>query len=199
VDGPLVHRRRFARLGAVTAYVDESIHLTGGGCYLLAAVVVPPGRADDVRAALRIGLPRRLARYHWRDESPSSRGAMAARVGGLGLCAVVVVAAPVDPRNLERARRRALTRLLWELAGRGVVRVVLETRGRGDARDRKTVAYAQRSGWAPVTLRYEFGDPRAECLLWLPDIVAGAVGPAMAESDTRYRDLVGPVDVVETG
>lgn len=85
------------------AYVDESLRLDGEGRYVLAAVLVPPTRAEEVRAALRSTLRRGQRRYHWHDEGPSSRLAVTGVVAALGLDAVAVTSTPVDGARQERA------------------------------------------------------------------------------------------------
>lgn len=182
----------------MTAYVDESLRLGGDGLYVLAAVVVPPSRAPDVRDALHAGLRRGQRRWHWRDESAAGRVAMARAVGALGLRSVVVVVGGVDPRRQERARRRCLTALLWELDQRRVEQVVFESRQHRDAEDRQMIAFALRSGWVEPTMRYDFAGPFDECLLWLADAVAGACAEALSGGDPAYLATLGDsVDVVE--
>lgn len=186
-------------IGWVTAYVDESLRLTGEGLYVLAAVVVPPDRAAEVRAALRAAVPPGLRRYHWRDERPASRAAMAGIVAGLRLDALVVTARPVERTRQERARRQCLRRLVWELDRRRLSDVVLESRGHRDADDRSMIAYALRAGWGSRELRYGFARPTDEPLLWLPDVVAGAHALAIGTGDCRYTaPLAARTQVVST-
>lgn len=180
----------------MTAYVDESLRLGGDGLYVLAAVVVPDARADDVRAALRDAVSRGLRRYHWRRESPASRAAMCAVIRRLALDAVVVTG-PVDAARQERARRRCLTRLLWELDSRDVARVVFETRQDRDALDAEIVRLSRRAGWVSRALRYEFAAPDKECLLWVADVVAGAVR-SVADGQAAYLEALGEAIAVVT-
>jgi hypothetical protein len=189
VDNVRTPRARTARIATVRAYLDESLRLTGSGLYVLAAVAVPPARADAVRETLR-GDPLRR-RYHWHDENRASRTAMAGEVRALGLEAVAVVTRPVEAKKSERARRRCLLRLLWELSERGVSDVLIESRQRRDKYDRHIIACAQRSGQVAPGLRYGFEPPLDECLLWLPDVVAGATARAFADGDRTFLDLLG--------
>lgn len=182
-------------MGWVTAYVDESLRLTGEGRYVLAGVVVPDERVAEVRAALRAAVPPRMRRYHWRKESAASRAHLCHTVARLDVDAVAVTG-PVDPTRQERARRQCLLRLLWELAERGVTNVVFESRRAADASDRRLIEHAQRAGW-PRPAQYRFAQPDAECLLWLPDVVAGAVARALGDGDPTYLTLLGsPVTVL---
>jgi hypothetical protein len=178
-----------ARIAPVRAYLDESFRLEGSGLYVLAAVVVPPVRAEAVRAALRGDRPRR--RYHWHDEMADSRAAMAERIRALGLDAVAVATTPVEPKRTERARRLCLLRLLWELGERGVPDVLIESRQRRDKHDRHVIGYAQRAGQVANDLRYRFEPPLEEPLLWLADVVAGATARAFVEGDRTYLDVLG--------
>ena len=178
------------------AYVDESLRLDGAGRYVLAAVLVPDARADEVRAALRSTLRRGQRRYHWHTARGAERVAAASTVAALGLEIVVATTTGFDGQHTERARRRCLRRLLWEFGQRNVTEVVLESRRHRDAADRQMIAHALRAGWGPRALRYGFSYPDAECLLWLPDIVAGATARALAEGDDTYADLVSRLTVV---
>jgi hypothetical protein len=186
----------------VRAYVDESVREAAPGWYVLAAVLVPPARADAIRAALRCGPPGVATprggwrRYHWHGESPRSRRAMAAYVGSLGLDAIAIVASGVQPRRPERARRHCLLRLLWELHERGVCDVLLESRFRLDESDRRLIGHAQRAGQVDAALRYAFERPGNEPLLWPADVVAGAVARAVADGDASFLDALGAVRVV---
>ena len=168
----------------MTAYVDESLRLTGEGLYVLAAVVVPDARAADVRATLRAAVPPGLRRYHWRKEGGASRSAIVALLAELG-CPALAVTCAVDPKRQERARRRCLVRLLWELTERGTATLVFETRGHADASDRRLVKQAEAAGWVPH-VDYLFARPDDECLLWLADVVAGAVSRHLGDHDETY-------------
>lgn len=173
-------------IGWVIAYVDESLRLRGAGLYVLAAVVVPDARADAVRAALAASLRRGQRRVHWRHEDDTSRAALVRLVASLGVTAVAVSATPVARTRQERARRRCLAPLLWELERRHVTRVVLESRQHRDAEDDRMIGYARRAGWVSRGTPYEFARPDEESLLWLPDVVAGACSLALAGKDGAY-------------
>lgn len=181
---------------AMIAYVDESLRLDGEGRYVLAAVLVPDARADEVRTVLRDAVPRGLRRFHFRKQGDSARLAMCVRIARLGLDAVVVVAPRIDARA-ERTRRLCLTRLLWELGELEVHDLVIESRHAADKADRRLIASVERAGWTS-DVRYAFGQPDDECLLWLADVVAGAVARAVGDSDPKYVNALGStVTVVE--
>ncbi|HEY5244898.1 MAG TPA: hypothetical protein VIJ60_04465 [Acidimicrobiales bacterium] len=89
------------------------------------------------------------------------------------ICAV----RPVAPYHQERARARCLTRLLWELGEHGITELIFEGRDEPlNNRDAATIANARRAGQAQERMTFDFGDPRREPLLWLPDAIAGAAG-----------------------
>jgi hypothetical protein len=105
-----------------------------------------------------------------------------------------VVATPVRERRWERARRRCLVRLVWEVAERGADGLVLERReSRQDAADRRVLAATVRG-----RMRYAFAVPTDEPLLWIADVIAGAAGIAIGDGDTRYLDLLGERVVLVT-
>ena len=158
------------------AYVDESVHLIGApSMYVLASVVVQHQEADEVRAVLRDSRGNRRNRFHWVNEEQVDREALAKTVGALDLFSVVAVCSPIDNKRQERARRLCLTQLLWELESRGVHDVLLESRGAQDLKDQEHISNRQLPRPAGPRLAYGFGSPTAEPLLWLPDLVAGAV------------------------
>ena len=175
------------------AYVDESAR---DGLYLMAAVLVPPDRGSEIRFVLHEALRRDQRRYHWHDEDAPSRMAMAERVGSFALDAVVVVESAVDSKRLERARRHCLLRLLWEIGRRDIHEVLIESRHRSDAHDRRVIGAVQRSGQALQALRFRFGSPYEESLLWLPDVVAGAAAAMLGRGERQYFDRLGDAEVI---
>lgn len=182
------------------AYVDESVRVAAPGLYVLAGVVVRPGQAEPVRDVLRRELRHQRRPFHWRLEERTDRESMAKRVGALDLSAVVAVASPVDAHRPERARRFCLTRMLWELEQRQVLDVLLESRTHLDSEDRAHILGAQKAGHLTRELRYAFERPNLEPLLWLPDLVAGAVSYSRAGLDQQCLEhLQHIVTVVDVG
>lgn len=97
------------------------------GMYLLAAVVGDPTMCEPARDALRELVRKRGGRLHWRQEEGPRRAKIAAAIGTQDL-ACIVVGVPIAPRRQERARRKCMERLLFELERIGVSHVWLETR-----------------------------------------------------------------------
>ncbi len=145
---------------------------------------------------LREALPQRQPRFHWRAESTQRRVAVAKIVSDLTLPGLVVVTSPIDPRRQERARRVGLTRLLWELEQRQVLDVLFESRQRtADNADRSHIGTCQQAGHVTRQLRYGFGQPLAEPLLWLPDLLAGAAATAHEGRGEDCLSLLAPTTV----
>lgn len=88
---------------------------------------------------------------------------------------------------------QAIKALLWEFQAHSpeVRELVIETRGlHADTEDRKTIAQAQRSGYASQRPSYRFESPRNP-LLWVPDAIAGAVASSLADGVDRYVEQLG--------
>ncbi|QCR44062.1 hypothetical protein C1N91_11545 [Curtobacterium sp. SGAir0471] len=156
------------------AYVDESE--PGGGLdhtsYVLAAVVVPHGRTQTAREAVRAAKPSRMRKLHWYEALRTQR------ISWLDLlavaAAVLIVRYDRAPARAERRRRSCLERLVWELEARGVRHVVLESRGASrDAADRSMLDALRRRG-VGRSVRYEHVRGTDEPLVALADLACGA-------------------------
>lgn len=95
---------------------------------MLAAAVVREDRRDEVRLGLRGLLLKGQDRLHWRDEDQPRRVRIATAIADLPVQSLVVVGARVVAARQERARRQALSRLLWELDRRQAEHLLLESR-----------------------------------------------------------------------
>lgn len=187
-------------VAGVRAYIDESLRNTAPGLYVLAAVAVSLEQSESVRQLLRDGLRHRRPRFHWTDEEPVDREAMAKTVGGLKLSSVVAIATPMNKHKPERARKVCLTRLLWELQQREVHDILLESRQESrDRVDRAHILHAQKAHHLTSALRYGHALPLEEPLLWLPDLVAGAVSYARAGQEQFLQLLGAGVSIVDAG
>jgi hypothetical protein len=176
----------------VISYTDESFYRGSPGCYVLAAVLVPDEQADPWRDGLcelfTSGTRRR--RFHFRAETPGDRLRMLEYIRECGPRVIVVSAGMVSNKKQDRARGLCLTRLTWELQQMGVGQLVIETRGGMDQKDRQILVAAQKSGCADRRLRYSFGQPSSEPLLWLPDAIAGPAVRASHEGMRHCHDQV---------
>jgi hypothetical protein len=174
------------------AYVDESIRIRDG-VYVMAACALEDGSEAKARDSMRELEPRIGHRLHWHDRMPADRLTAVRAVAQLPALHIVTIGAAVDPRRQERARRQCMEALLFHLQAAGVSRVWLETRGA--AADRRDIA-AVRAARARQIIQYgllvDHARPSEEPLLWLADIVAGAVSAAEGD-EPAYREVIAPM------
>jgi hypothetical protein len=177
---------------AISSWIDESMRYRpdGTAIYVLATAVVDNANVDDVRDAVRVLAGPRRPRVHWRDADESERRKLVQSVGSLDAVHVVVVGTRLEAVRQERGRRHCLRRLLWKTNRVGVAQSVLESRGQTqDRADLAAVAAWRATRQVPPSHRVEFArpyGPTGEPMLWLPDIVAGAVTAARGDGDLQY-------------
>lgn len=176
------------------AWVDESIHLDveAGGIYVLAAAIIHEDRdLDDIRRQLRRLVPRRQVRLHWHTEGEGARMRVIDTIAELRLEHVVVIRAGVDPKRQERARRKGLERLVFELSQRAVAQMIVESRGpKLDGHDRDLMAAQRGFQAAGSDINVSFARPLEEPMLWIPDAVAGAIALARSGRESRYYNTL---------
>ena len=172
-----------------TAYIDESMRIHQH-LYILAAVIVADADAEGCRDTLRAPLLRGQSRLHWRDESTRRRSQLITGVQTLQHTGAVVIAAGVIAGRQERARRKCIEHLLFELTSRGITQAVFERRHEElDARDRTLIAALQRQRSLPVAFRTSWRAATEDPLLWLADIAAGAASLAEAGDEQHWEHL----------
>lgn len=82
----------------------------------------------------------------------------------------------------------ALTVLLADM---GVSRVFLEERHPSlNERDKRLIDAIRGKKLIPAELRIDIQRPSEEPMLWMPDIVAGAVGADRVRRDPQYLDAI---------
>jgi hypothetical protein len=174
------------------AYVDESYEVGPAGVYVLAAVLCERDDAEVRHVMLALREPwRRQSKLHFHDADAKRVPVYLDAVRGLGRQVVVVVARPCA--KPERARRKALERLLWVLRTR-VDGVAVESRGKQQNRDDSTVfAAMQRFG----NFSYTFPLGRDESILWVADIVASSVYRACSRGEKWMLDQLGALEIHE--
>jgi hypothetical protein len=176
-----------------TAFVDET---QGVDWYLLAAVIVEDRGLEEYRREAvrwRVGGPK----VHWWAERADRRNMLATNLQRLDLRQLVVVRLRRPNERDERCRRKCLETLLINLERIGVETVVFESRERRqNDGDREASDYLRRSKVLRGTLRLEHRAGRTEPLLWLADVLAGAVRVARGGSD-EYAALLGAVEIIE--
>jgi hypothetical protein len=154
------------------------------GTYLLVASVVEEGDRQAVSDALRAARLPGQRKVHWHDEQATRRLDLLERIGLLPVRHVVV--RTVDRHaGSERRRRICLTALLLRLAAMDVADVCFEARQRTqDKRDRQLLDALRRGRLVSSSLRMRHVPGPVEPVLWVPDIVAGAVGASLEVSVT---------------
>jgi hypothetical protein len=173
------------------AYLDESFREGDrSGFYVLAAAVFETDH-DQAREAMRtLRGRRRTAKLHWHEMDERDRHAAAATAASLTGAYLVAIGAPVPTRGQERARRIVLRRLVVELHRLGVAEMTAESRGsvldRRDVELVRSVRYDLPKG---TKVRLEHVRGETEPLLWVADIVAGAVR-ATRQGRTSYHDVL---------
>lgn len=176
----------------LNAWGDESIRTDGleKSSYLLGAVVTDPAACASQRERLQ-ALPRRGPKLHWRDLDPRARQYVIATVASFDAYHVIVVAAPVELKRQERARALCLERLAWQLDGHGVQLLTLEARPpQLMRRDLQTIDALRGKKALPEGLRIDHGLPSEEPMLWIADVVLGALGESMAGGRPDWFDAV---------
>lgn len=176
-----------------TAWSDESFQEhDDAGFYIIAAAVIPADAQEHAREEmLRLQARHAPAKLHWTKRDAAERVELARAVAALDGLHVVAVGTPVRPRKQERARAQCLHLLVCELHGFGVEHLFLEARDQVlNARDVTTVQQARYTLPKDARFRLDHLYGATEPLLWIADIVAGAVR-AEKLGDTRYRDILG--------
>jgi hypothetical protein len=166
------------------AYVDESESRQDRdpGTYILSAAICEKEREEGLREAMATRRPASGGKLHWRSASTRDRAELAAEVSTLQVEHLVVVRLGDTDASSERRRRLCLSRMFFELAELGVTQMTAESRGAADdRRDRNLLDQLRAQRRIPTSLRLDHRPGPAEPLLWIPDVVAGAI--------TRYRTL----------
>jgi hypothetical protein len=165
--------------------------------YVLAGAMLQDSAEDEARDALAELRLDRQRKLRWHDESPARRRKIAGVVAGLESLHVVVVRTTPVKEPAERHRAKCLERLLYELDAADVSSVCLEARERSQNQlDTDLLGRMRATRTVGSRLRMSHAPGPAEPLLWLADIVAGAVTSAL-RGDPQHLDALGPnVDIL---
>src|SRR5699024_2754930 len=102
------------------------------------------------------------------------------------------VPAPAVAAKQDRARRKCLDRLLFELDQRDVIGLWLESRQAVlNRRDQETVEAARGSRIITRKLNVKHAQPVDEPMLWLPDAVAGMTTAVLRDNNVGWLDTLG--------
>jgi hypothetical protein len=152
------------------AFGDESCR---GGTYRLAVVLVRVAELAKARGLLRAELLRGQRSIHFTDEKDPRRRRLLAVFGRVASGVEHYPAGLAEFGSAEEARAELLRALAVDLAKAGVTRLVLESRGSRDHRDRLVLRAVL---GADPPLAYEHMHKYEEPLLWLADGFAWAEG-----------------------
>ena len=168
------------------------MHVDGdAGLYILAAVVCDAAGCDPIRDTMRSLLDDQQPKLHWNAESPERREKIIGAVAQIDMVAVVVIGSPLAKKKQERARAVCMEALVLHLAGMDVTHVLLEERTPSlNARDLRLIDSIRGKKLIPTQMRINVGRPSVEPMLWVPDIVAGAVGADRVRGNPQYLDLI---------
>ncbi|MEF2977652.1 hypothetical protein [Subtercola sp. YIM 133946] len=181
------------------AYVDESEpdQSVDPGTYILCAAIIAVDEQDEPRRVMR-GLRRLdLRKVHWHEESPRGRQALIASVAALKAEHLIVVRLGGAETRSERRRRLCLERLCCELTELGVENIVLESRGPADKLDRALVDSLRAKRVLSSSVRIDHVAGPAEPLLWIADIMCGAVAQDRRGRPAYLEQLRSTVTIVE--
>lgn len=168
------------------AYIDESqIGGTGSGKpYILTASFAYGADIADVRDELRGCLPRGAKKVHWKEATDQQQEHFVEVVAALPLIHLVVVREDTSREPGERSRRACIEMLFYELSQMDVGHATFESRGRADdALDVKMIQALRKKQIVSHSFRIAHQPGPAEPLLWVADIVNGAVGTTLATGD----------------
>ena len=175
------------------AYVDESEPdpRYSPGTYVLAAALIERQDEEAARTALAALRLKGQHKLHWHDEDRSRRKLLTETIADLPALHLIVVKVDVNASS-ERRRRLCLTRLLPELDRHGVPKVCLEAReSKQNARDMQILAAMRARQEVGSRLRLDHQPGPQNPLLWVPDVVAGAVGSDRAGEPAYLERLAG--------
>jgi hypothetical protein len=160
------------------AYVDESESRqdVDAGTYILCATIMDEQDIVATREKMSALRPTGRTKLHWHDDNTvSGRQVLVGHVTGIAAKHLVVIRLGSTDARVERRRRMCIERLSYELQLLGVTRVVFESRGPADKFDVELLQKLRSRRIIHSGLRFEHMAGPAEPLLWISDIVCGAV------------------------
>ena len=184
----------------VAAWGDESGSnpRVDPGVFLLGAVMASPEETAGAREAMSTMLPAGASKVHWSQTDPRRRRLLIAQIADLPVSALVVVRSGSPDEPAERRRRKCFTHFALELEARGCTRLTLESRGtRADGRDRTMLDALRASRTVSPALRLDHLPGSADPLLWIADVLCGAVVAARSGRPEHLDVLCPQVTLVE--
>lgn len=170
------------------AWVDESTYFSHPkhGFYVLASAIAKAGDCRHIRQHLRNLVRSSWDRLHWHEEEKQDRDNICETISKLPVDHLAVTSIS-DQKRQERARRKCLERLLFELHGRGVSQVWLESRQTAlNRKDQQMVSTLVINGTIPRSFEVNMAKPLDEPMLWIPDATAGMTSFSLRTGDTEW-------------
>jgi hypothetical protein len=186
-------------VGDLSAFIDESgsYRSLDPNTYILAAAIYDPEASEKASAAMRGLLLPGQVKVHWHDEDERRRRKLVNEVAALDGVGLIIVRNGLPGEKDERRRRLCGERMYYELQQRGVQNAVFESRGPADdRRDRTHLDTLKASRKIPGSFRVNHLAGRIEPLLWVPDILCGALSQARTGNDTYMERLGEMVDII---
>ena len=182
------------RAGArsLQAFLDESEpnRARDPHCYLLASAICDDGNVDRARSTMEGLRLRGQLKVHWRGESMMRRRRIVDAVAELPLRHLVVVRDGRPGERPERRRRHCLERMLFELDRLSVDTATFESRGPvDDRRDRSMLDALRARRVVSTQLRMAHTPGPKDALLWVPDVVCGAMAHQRTGND-EYLEML---------
>ncbi len=173
-------------------FIDESIAKRRGGkrqSYLIAAVFIKEGQQEEIRLQLeRLLLPGQI-KLHWTDESLKRRRKLCKAVASICPLTVIIEHVAVPQKKTERFRRKCLEHLYATIGQESIASITMETcTPHQNMKDIEHFRYFCGHIF-PQELRVEHVRGGDEPLLWIPDIVLGAVNAA-ALGDASFLSTI---------
>lgn len=173
-------------------FLDESSVRRGAAHqeYLVCAAIVPPDDAAALREQL---LPLRLKgqiKLHWSDEQESRRRKIVTSIAAMEPMTAMVTFLSQQQKKTERYRRKCLEGIYNELSLMGVSQVTCESRT--PSQNKKDVAHLlslRNSKKLPTNFDITHSRGGDDPLLWIPDIILGAVNAHRAGNDEHYEAI----------
>ena len=171
----------------IHAFADESCR---GSRYLVAAVIVMPGKLRDARRELRGLLLPGQRELHFNDQQDPRRRVLADAIARLPI--EVRIYQRTRERYFEPARQDCIEQLANDLLVAGAHRLVLDSRGAMDRHDERMIQSTFVGHPFEARFNYEHIDSTCESMLWAADAAAWCFG-AGGTWRKRVEPIVGAV------
>ncbi|UFS58010.1 hypothetical protein [Subtercola endophyticus] len=129
-------------------------------------------------------------KLHWYESVEAQRRKYITLIAGMEIMHWVIVREDTQNEGPERSRRACIEMMIYELHQIEVFEAVFESRGAAnDKRDIDMLGYLRATKTITKPFRIDHVRGMDEPLLWLPDIVCGAISEDMAGNHTHLDRL----------